>query len=140
MQEGSFDTYIFGMSKHDKDDYDGLLSMWRGYGGQGSGAAIVFDASRLTPEASSPINIDEVKYGAPIHRRDMLISIIKDWCAVLKATSIPDANLPPATFSVCDLIKLNALTTKHREAALKNRSGAPSTFMTAIRRSCYRTI
>ena len=43
------DTYVFCLSEHAKDDTDGLLSMWRGYGGNGNGAAIVFDAGKLRP-------------------------------------------------------------------------------------------
>jgi hypothetical protein len=30
-------TYVFCLSEHAKDDLDGLLSMWRGYGGNGNG-------------------------------------------------------------------------------------------------------
>jgi hypothetical protein len=32
--EHALDTYLFCLSKHDPDDEDGLLSMWRGYGGR----------------------------------------------------------------------------------------------------------
>jgi hypothetical protein len=47
QNEGAFDTYIFCLSQHRPTDNDGLLSMWRGYGGQGRGAAIVFDAGKV---------------------------------------------------------------------------------------------
>lgn len=39
--------FVFCLSEHNPDDNDGLLSMWRGYGGDGSGVAIVFDSSKL---------------------------------------------------------------------------------------------
>jgi len=47
--EHVLDTYVFCLSEHIKEDTDGLLSMWRGYGGNGSGAAIVFDTAKLSP-------------------------------------------------------------------------------------------
>jgi hypothetical protein len=44
-QEHAFDTYVFCLSEHDPANTDGLLSMWRGYGGQGNGAALVFNTN-----------------------------------------------------------------------------------------------
>jgi hypothetical protein len=46
-QEHVIDTFVFCTSEHERDDNDGLLSMWRGYGGNGNGAAIIFDASNI---------------------------------------------------------------------------------------------
>ncbi len=53
-REHLFDTYVFCLSEHAPDDHDGLLSMWRGYGGNGKGAAIVFDARAIPVVESSP--------------------------------------------------------------------------------------
>jgi hypothetical protein len=52
--EHVIDTYVFCLSEHVKDDTDGLLSMWRGYGGNGSGAAIVFDTGKFPVRDGSP--------------------------------------------------------------------------------------
>jgi hypothetical protein len=42
--DSAFDVYVFSCSEHDDEiGDDGLLSMWRGYGGDGNGVAIVFD-------------------------------------------------------------------------------------------------
>ncbi|MCK1709872.1 MULTISPECIES: DUF2971 domain-containing protein [unclassified Bradyrhizobium] len=41
--EHILDTYVFCLSSHKRDDDDGRLSMWRGYGANGNGIAIVFD-------------------------------------------------------------------------------------------------
>ena len=47
-------TYVFCMSMHDKDDNDGMLSMWRGYGANGNGVAIVIDTAQLGMIETSP--------------------------------------------------------------------------------------
>lgn len=36
-----FDTYVMCFSEYESGDNDGLLSMWRGYGEDGAGAAVV---------------------------------------------------------------------------------------------------
>jgi hypothetical protein len=41
------DTYVLCLSEHNPADVDGVLSMWRGYGGNGDGAAIVLDSSKI---------------------------------------------------------------------------------------------
>ena len=43
----AIDTYVFCLAEHDPGNSDGLLSMWRGYGGNGSGVALVFDTNQL---------------------------------------------------------------------------------------------
>ncbi|WP_321810351.1 MULTISPECIES: DUF2971 domain-containing protein [unclassified Burkholderia] len=61
--EHAFDTYVACFSEHDPaKDADGRLSMWRGYGGNGSGAAIVFDTEQLTLNEQSPLMIAPVEY------------------------------------------------------------------------------
>lgn len=44
-REQVLDLYVMCFSEHDAKDSDGRLSMWRGYGDNGKGAAIVFDVS-----------------------------------------------------------------------------------------------
>jgi hypothetical protein len=46
--EHALDTYVFCLSEHDPQNVDGLLSMWRGYGGHGNGAALVFNTNFIT--------------------------------------------------------------------------------------------
>src|ERR1700737_1061479 len=62
--EHVIDTYVFCLSEHVRDDTDGLLSMWGGYGGIGSGAAIVFDAGKLSVRDGSPLIIAKVRYAS----------------------------------------------------------------------------
>ncbi|WP_042875618.1 DUF2971 domain-containing protein [Cupriavidus necator] len=61
--EHALDTYVACFSEHDpQEDADGRLSMWRGYGGNGSGAALVFDTSQLNMSQESPLLIAPVEY------------------------------------------------------------------------------
>lgn len=57
------DTYIGCFCRHaDPSDRDGVLSMWRAYGANGGGAAIVFDTSKLAAVEASPLIIAPVHY------------------------------------------------------------------------------
>jgi hypothetical protein len=47
-QFDAFDTYIFCLAKHDKNDTDGSLSMWRGYGGNGKGVGRVDELTQVS--------------------------------------------------------------------------------------------
>ena len=57
----ALDTYVLCLSEHDPGSQDGVLSMWRGYGGNGHGAAIVFDASKLNNLPSSVFILAKVR-------------------------------------------------------------------------------
>jgi len=49
-QRVSFDIYVFCLSEYDiKNEPDGRLSMWRGYGANGNGVALVFNTSFCYP-------------------------------------------------------------------------------------------
>jgi hypothetical protein len=63
-----FDTYIFSLSAHHPDDYDGRLSMWRGYGADGNGAAIVIDPKKMRTTAASPLVFERVVYKTAAQR------------------------------------------------------------------------
>ena len=64
----AFDIYVFCLSKHEYTDNDGLLSMWRGYGGNGNGAAIVIDLKKVNYVEDSPLVISKVTYGSEEER------------------------------------------------------------------------
>jgi hypothetical protein len=62
--DSAFDMYVFSCAEHDEEiGDDRLLSMWRGYGGDGngSGVAIVFDMDPLLV-ARSPLLVHQVQY------------------------------------------------------------------------------
>lgn len=56
------DTYVACFCDHEPGDTDGLLSMWRAYGANGGGVAIVFDTSKLVESEDSPLIIAPVAY------------------------------------------------------------------------------
>jgi DUF2971 family protein len=107
------DTYVFCFSEHEPGNTDGVLSMWRGYGGNGRGAAIVFDTSKINYLSESPLDLARVTYGSPAERRSMLDATAKAFAMILDQTSIPDDKVYLVAHVVCEFIKRFALFTKH---------------------------
>jgi Protein of unknown function (DUF2971) len=107
------DTYVFCLSEHQKEDGDGLLSMWRGYGGNGNGAAIVFDTAKLHAREESPFVLSNVRYGTRDERVNWLKLLITRFSEILARTDIPDEKLYLAAHCFLERLKLFALFTKH---------------------------
>ena len=108
------DTYVFCLSEHAKDDYDGLLSMWRGYGGNGTGAAVVFDTSQLDVIQNSALMLDRVHYATTTQRLEWITKKIAQFVSVLATASVPDDKLHFAAHVLFERLKLFALFTKHQ--------------------------
>lgn len=108
------DTYIFCLSEHDPTNPDGLLSMWRGYGGNGNGAAIVFDTSQMTYRVGSPLIVDKVKYETAEIRREWITTTTAQFCKILKGISLPTDRLHLAAHALFERIKLFSLFSKHK--------------------------
>jgi hypothetical protein len=112
--EHAFDTYVFCLSEHDAGNQDGLLSMWRGYGGNGNGAAIVFDTAQLIPIENSPLILARVQYGSEEERIAWLEGVISKCAAILLQNLVSDDKLWLAAHALFERIKLFALFSKHR--------------------------
>jgi Protein of unknown function (DUF2971) len=98
-KEHAFDTYVFCLSEHDPTNTDGLLSMWRGYGGQGSGAALVFNTRFVTEDnPASPLILTRVHYASADKRIEWLSNKLLQWCEILKNAAIPDDKLHIAAY------------------------------------------
>lgn len=110
----AFDIYVFCMSEHRRDDNDGLLSMWRGYGGNGNGAALVFDTARINVLESSPLIIADVRYATRDARMQWLNTLVSKLAAILSASNVPDEKLFIPAYQLFERIKLFALFTKHQ--------------------------
>jgi Protein of unknown function (DUF2971) len=112
--EHAFDTYVFCLSEHDREDRDGMLSMWRGYGSNGNGAAIVFDAGQFKPVDRAPLIIARVHYGSGEERIAWLEGTLTKCARILRDTEIPDDKLYLAAHALFERIKVFALFSKHR--------------------------
>jgi hypothetical protein len=109
----ALDTYVFCLSEHRPEDMDGLLSMWRGYGGNGTGAAIVFDTGKLGVQESSPLIIARVHYASTEERTKWLEQLMERFAELLRAANVPDDQLHVPAYYLFERIKLFALFSKH---------------------------
>lgn len=109
----AFDTYIFCLAEHDPQDNDGLLSMWRGYGQHGNGAAIVFDPSKITLVPTSPLIFSKVSYVGDDERITQVQSNLTSWVELTARLALPDDKLHLAAYAAFSLVKGLALVTKH---------------------------
>jgi hypothetical protein len=90
----AFDVYVFCLSEHDPVKHpDGLLSMWRGYGANGHGAALVFNTSFITVAQDSPLLIAKVHYATEAEREAWLKDIFRRCFGILRQNHVPDTDL-----------------------------------------------
>jgi hypothetical protein len=108
------DTYVFCLSEHAKEDNDGLLSLWRGYGDNGKGVAIVLDTAALVPREESPFIIGKVDYGTREDRINRIQKRIAHFAEILEKSAIPDEKLVICSFYFFQRLKSFAIFTKHR--------------------------
>lgn len=112
-KEHAFDTYVMCLAKHDSEDNDGLLSMWRGYGAGGSGVAIVFDTSKISASDESPFIISSVKYMTTANRLEWIAAKIKGIAELLTGTTPTDQELHDIAYYWIERLKVFSLFTKH---------------------------
>lgn len=112
-RQALLDTYVFCLSLHDETDLDGRLSMWRGYGGNGHGAAIVFDTSQLSVAENTPLIVSKIEYGSLDQRRNYLIDLANLFAQCVKNEELRDEQIDEAAYWCLERIKLFALFNKH---------------------------
>jgi Protein of unknown function (DUF2971) len=108
------DTYVFCLSEHLKEDTDGVLSMWRGYGGNGSGAAIVFDTAKFSAREESPLIVAKVDYGTTEERKKWLRERVTQFSEILAKSNIPDDKLVQGSYYFFQRLMMFSIFTKHR--------------------------
>lgn len=108
------DTYIFSLSEVDQDDLDGRLSMWRAYGADGNGGALVFDTANLEPGEDTPLQIVKVEYGSNEQRISWIERQIETVSSVIESNNVSDDDIFSIAYKVFERIKLYALCTKHK--------------------------
>ena len=112
--ESAFDVYVFSCSEHDDEiGDDGLLSMWRGYGGDGNGVAIVFDMAPLLA-ARTPLLVRQVQYLSYEASEAWMEQKLQQFANALQRAGGPVSSMKAAAEALFERIKLFALFTKHR--------------------------
>ena len=108
------DTYVFSLSRHQTDDNDGKLSMWRGYGGNGSGAAIVLDTAKINMVVGSPLIISEVEYITNEQRVNWIKDKIVKLAELLNGKGVDDEDFRSAAYQFFYRLMVFSLMTKHK--------------------------
>jgi hypothetical protein len=112
--DSAFDVYVFSCSEHDDAiGDDGLLSMWRGYGGDGNGVAIVFDMSSLVA-TDTPLLVRQVQYLSYEESEAWMDRKLQAFAEALQRAGGPVSGMQAAAAALFERIKLFALFTKHR--------------------------
>ncbi len=109
----AFDTYVFCLTEHDPKNNDGLLSMWRGYGQHGNGAALVFDSSKITLVPTSPLIFGKVSYVSDEERTAQVQALMNAWVELTESLSLANDKLHLGAHIAFSLVKGHALMTKH---------------------------
>ncbi len=110
----ALDTYAFCFSEHNLDhDKDGLLSMWRGYGGNGKGIAIIFDLGSIKENTDSPLIISKVSYCSNEEHEAHINKLINITAEFIQKGSVNDDQLYLIAYHLFERIKVTALFTKH---------------------------
>jgi len=112
--EHAVDTYVFCLSELDPNDNDGLLSMWRGYGGNGSGVALVVDAGKIEKPQQSTLVFARVHYDTTLARRTWVEGYVKRVAALLSQEPVDAGQLSISATALFERIKVFALFTKHK--------------------------
>ena len=110
------DVYIFCLSKYDwKTQPDGLLSMWRGYGANGNGVALVFNTRFVTTQEGSPLLIAKVRYGSRQERADRLMESFTKCLTILRArgTNTNPQHIWHTAMNMFRLTLYQSLSSKH---------------------------
>ncbi|TWB43421.1 DUF2971 domain-containing protein [Nitrospirillum pindoramense] len=109
-----FNLFIFCLSEFDPEFPDGSLSMWRGYGGNGTGAALVFRTDFIKMNADSPFLICQVAYGTDESRREKIRSVVEIAKSQVAGNLVPNDKLYILAHETFHVLRLLSLTSKHR--------------------------
>lgn len=113
--DAAFDVYVFSCAEHDDGvGDDGLLSMWRGYGSDGNGVAIVFDLAPLQAHKGSPLMLRQVQYLSYEQSERWMADRLERLARELVRLGAPVDAMPAAAAALFERVKLFALFTKHR--------------------------
>jgi hypothetical protein len=109
----AFDTYILCFSEHDDENYDGSLSMWRGYGANGNGVSLVIDTKEIVAEETFPIIISSVEYATKEERIDWIKEKTNQIATLLTNNDQSNETLDYIAYQWVERLKVYSLFTKH---------------------------
>jgi hypothetical protein len=111
--EKAIDAYVFCLSEHGRDDNDGLLSMWRGYGQHGGGVALVFDPANVVDMPNSPFSVCRVVYVSNSERQNILEKTLDRWATITAGLALKDEHLYSSAYRAFHITKYLTLICKH---------------------------
>lgn len=112
--EVSKDVYVFCLSEYDfLTQRDGRLSMWRGYGANGNGVALVFNTSFLTTAKDSPLLIGKVRYGTAEERVSWVKGSFNKCLMILNDNGVTAQNMWRTAWHMFRLTLYHSLSSKH---------------------------
>lgn len=109
----AMDTYVLCFSEHSKDNEDGMLSMWRGYGAGGAGVALVIDTSKMSSIEQSPLILRPVRYMSQLERVSWVDEKLFVLADIIRAHPTTEDNLRYVAHYWIERLKLFSLFTKH---------------------------
>lgn len=112
--EHVLNVYVLCFSEHDERDYDGRLSMWRGYGSNASGACIVFNPRKVPRVQGSPLIFSEITYATHEEQRAWLDNLIVRFCKAAESVKSCDKAPFYLAWYLFERIKLFSIFTKHK--------------------------
>ena len=108
------DTYVFCLSEHSAEQGDGLLSMWRGYGHDGKGVALILDVSGLSFLSETPLILAKVNYLSDFERRSWISRTLLEFCRNEAALLLIDRDASLAAKELFDRILIASIYSKHQ--------------------------
>jgi hypothetical protein len=109
----ALNIYVFCLSQHGQDDNDGKLSMWRGYGGNGCGAVIVFNTDFVSLNPASPLLIAKVIYSTDDERREWIRRVVQKAKKIVTENNLDQETAFFLGSHIFDLVKIHSVMSKH---------------------------
>lgn len=111
--EEALETFVACFCDHNPNDQDGLLSMWRGYGHDGKGLALIFDTSQISELKRSPIILAPVHYASNEDRELYLKTRVFYFSELLKTVTLNSNNIILAAKTLFERMMIYSIFIKH---------------------------